>query len=556
MKFFKALYLLTFLVIFLTFLPVKILAFESIRSFNSLLITHADGTIDISEDISYDFGTNFRHGIFRQIPLSSKVGNLYRNLKITFKKIEIDNRPETFASSQKNGLVEIKIGDPDKTISGLHNYKIYYLVTNEITNFSDHDEIYWNVTGSDWNIPIASASAQIKPDFKTQITKAKCFTGIQGSTLENCSINQDSSQAEFLTNTQLNVNEGLSIVVAFPPNTFPKTPLSDSPIGGLTKQAKILLLGLAATYYLIIPLAVLFWYLKHKRKARFGKIAVNFDIPKDETGQRLAPAEAGIIDNAKLEKDDVTATIFDLAIRKYLKLVDQEKDSSFLGIHKKSTQHLIQKNKAKSPADLNEYEKTLYDRFFDDREAINVSDLKSDFYETFEKLNDQVFQSLVKKGFYTKNPATQRGVLVFLGILSALTLNILLSILMFYFSKVLNGRTQAGDEIDFKVDGLKIFLKNMKREYDFQAKNLYTVETYIPYAMALGLMDEFMQQLKIIYPHYSPSWYVGNNFYTNYPVFYSSMNSGLTTVAPSSSSGFSGGGFSGGGGGGGGGGSW
>lgn len=97
----------------------------------------------------------------------------------------------------------------------------------------------------------------------------------------------------------------------------------------------------------------------------------------------------------------------------------------------------------------------------------------------------------------------------------------------------------------------------MKRHYKWQAENLYMVEKYIPYAMALGYIDEFMEQVKIIYPGYKPNWYSGNvAFYAISSNMVSSMNSGFITTAPSSSSGFSGGGFSGGGGGGGGGGSW
>lgn len=97
----------------------------------------------------------------------------------------------------------------------------------------------------------------------------------------------------------------------------------------------------------------------------------------------------------------------------------------------------------------------------------------------------------------------------------------------------------------------------MSREYSWQAKNFYFVEKMIPYAMALGFINEYMEQLKILKPDYKPTWYSGaGNFYSVYPVFATSMSSNITTSAPSSSSGFSGGGSSGGGGGGGGGGSW
>lgn len=268
----------------------------------------------------------------------------------------------------------------------------------------------------------------------------------------------------------------------------------------------------------------------------------------------LPPAEAGTIDNAKLEKDDIVATIFDLAIKKYIK-IEQVKRKKTLGIFGGGDDYKI--NKLKSYNDLNDFEKTLLNRLFEDGDEIEITSLKNDFYQTFLDLEKEDFKLLVAKNYYTKNPKTQKGLLLFAGIMLFFLLGPLLSLVLIFLSLKLNGRTAKGDEIDFKIDGLKLFLKNMSREYKWQAENLYIVEKYIPYAMALGYIDQFMEQLKIIYPNYQPTWYTGYApFYINSGNMISSFNSGFTSVAPSSSSGFSSGGSSGGGGGGGGGGSW
>lgn len=259
----------------------------------------------------------------------------------------------------------------------------------------------------------------------------------------------------------------------------------------------------------------------------------------------------GTIDTAKLEKDDVIATIFDLAIRKYIKLEATKTVKSLLP--DLTTQTIIKLKIA--DANLNSYEKELYDRLFETGDSVNVSDLKTDFYKTFQDMEKDVFKELVEKKYYTKNPKTQHAILLFLGIIAFATLNIILAFVLFFLWGKLNGRTALGDEVDFKIDGLKLFLISMDRNYNWQAKKFYTVEQMIPYAIALGYVDQFMEQLKIIKPDYSPAWYVGysGSFYANYPGFYSSISS---NVAPSSGSGAGGGGSSGGGGGGGGGGSW
>ena len=236
-----------------------------------------------------------------------------------------------------------------------------------------------------------------------------------------------------------------------------------------------------------------------------------------------------------------------------------DKKEKILGMigNTKKDQKII-RLKAKND-DLNEYEKNFMDNLFDSSNSVMVSDLKLGFYDTFSQMETDVFSALVKKGYYSKNPKNQKGILLFLGVMSMVfILNIPLGLTLLFLSLKLNGRTPTGDEIDYKIDGLKLFLKAMDRNYQWQAEQLYIVEQMIPYAIALGYIDKFMEQLKIIKPDYNPSWYSGynGNFYLGYAALYSSMNSNVITTAPSSSSGFGGGGFSGGGGGGGGGGSW
>jgi uncharacterized membrane protein len=304
---------------------------------------------------------------------------------------------------------------------------------------------------------------------------------------------------------------------------------------------------------LVIPIIIIFWYQKKKNKKRFGKPVVNFDIPYDEKGERLAPALVGIIDTARLERDDVIATLFDLAIRKYIKLEEIKNKKSLAP--DKVTQKII-KLKEKDNK-LTQFEEELYDRLFESGNEVDTETLKKDFYKTYSDMEESVFKSLVDKKYFVKNPKVQRGFLLICGIIALFTSNAILGAVLIYFSRKLIGRTALGDEIDFNIDGLKLFLKSMDRNYKWQAEKFYTVEQMIPYAIALGFIDKFMEQLKIIKPDYNPTWYAGyrGGFYASYGSFFSGMSANITTSAPSSSSGFSGG-SSGGGGGGGGGGSW
>ncbi len=552
----KFIFLSFFLFIFL-FKP-QISFAEVIHSFDVNITAHKNGEMDIVENINYDFEDLNKHGIFRYIPLYSRVGDLYRVIKVKNIKIERDGENEKFTVSTNKEQIYFKIGDADKTINGAHLYKISYTVKNGIgSNFEDHDEIYWNITGNDWQVEIEKATASVSTDFSANLTNLICFEGPIGSKDQQCKILENTVSSSQI----LYPGYGLTIVAAYPVNTFPKSILlKEFPKTIAEKIGGFILRNLYLIYLffnIVLPLVLFYWYQTHKNKKRFGPPTVNFEIPKDHKGKRIAPALSGTIDTAKLERDDVIATIFDLAIRKYIRLEEVKEKAKVLGVFdKEKNEQKIIKLKTVD-AKMDSFEKTLFNRLFETGDTIKVTDLKLDFYKTFSEMEKEVFKELVDKGYYVKNPKNQKAFLIVFGMWSLFTLNIILAITLFFLAKKLNGRTALGDEIDYKIDGLKLFLKSMYRNYKWQAEKFYVVEQMIPYAMALGYIDKFMEALKIIKPDYNPSWYRGysGNFYVGYAAFYVASTSNMTTSAPSSSSGFSGG-SSGGGGGGGGGGSW
>jgi hypothetical protein len=532
------------------FLP-KLVQAEEIKNFDVVITAHQNGVMSVEERINYDFGELDRHGIFRTIPLVSKVGDLYRVIKVNFSEVLRDGKKEQFSVDQGAKETEVKIGDSDKTITGTHLYTIKYNVDNGIgSNYSDHDEIYWNVTGNDWDVPIDSASSVVQTDFGVQPNRVICFSRSANLNAQYC--RWPESFNPVITTAPMQPGEGLTVVYGFPVNTFPKSVLQTSE--PFADPDFINLLKILVPIYLLLNLFLapylIYWYSKRRNDVKLGKPHVSFDLPKDPNGQRITPAEAGTLDNMKLDKDDITATIFDLAVRKYLKIEQVKIDKKFAP--DKDDYKLI---KLKSEKDLNELEKDIMENLFVDEKEVLVSDLKFTYtnFQAFEVLN---FRILVNKGCYTKNPKGQMSGLLTLGIILTGTLNLILGPVVIWLSRKLNGRTVLGDQMDYKIDGLKIFLKNMSRNYKWQAESGITVEKYIPYAMSLGFIDEYMEQLKVLNPDYQPSFYSGRgNFYSSYPFLTSSVSSGITTIAPSSSSGFSGG-SSGGGGGGGGGGSW
>src|SRR5207253_2042580 len=91
---------------------------------------------------------------------------------------DADGRKLKYQSSVNYGSRHLKIFIPG-AVDTTKTVLLHYTVRNPIRWFEDHDELYWNVTGNDWVVPIDSASAVISfPANATGNVRAQAFTGI------------------------------------------------------------------------------------------------------------------------------------------------------------------------------------------------------------------------------------------------------------------------------------------------------------------------------------------------------------------------------------------
>src|SRR3989338_141132 len=199
---------------------VSVQAVEQIRNFDSKISINKDGTINVEERIAYDFGFQSKHGIYRNIPYI-KTNKEGKKLKLEFSAFSVADetgKKYLYSKSVADGKINFKIGDPDRTITGLHTYVINYKVSGALTYFSDHYELYWNTTGNEWIVPIASYTSQVFLPVGTgqNDIKAICYTGSIGSTEQNCLSVVKDNFVEFKSSKDLNSSEGLTIAVSFP----------------------------------------------------------------------------------------------------------------------------------------------------------------------------------------------------------------------------------------------------------------------------------------------------------------------------------------------------
>lgn len=533
---------------------------EHIESFNADITVNKDGTINVTETILYDFDTLDRRGIFRNIPFTKR-NEENKRVDLKFEGFTVSNgqgEDYKFEKSTENEQIVLKIGDANKTISGQHLYVISYKVSGSLGYFDEYDELYWNVNGNGWEIPIRYISAHVTLPSGVSRDRIKnlCFTGLHGSTESNCEIMDDGSTIHIEANNFLYPYEGLTFVVGFPKNLVavlqPEVYVSfwEKPFG------RLLILGIIFAgifWYVLLPLILIFRYFKHGRDPYVGpSVTAWYDPPETKGGRPLTPTESGSLIDENVNTRDIFASIVDLARRGYLKIKEDEK--------KKFS--LVYTNKPKAKDSLLPFEKMLIDGMFKEKTEVKLKDVK--FYKTVMDVKKEIYKNLEEEGFFPHNPETLRAKYYVLGVIALSTANMVLAFLAFFIGRIMPRKTLYGAQQANVARGLKNFLNSQEEKLNFQGDKQLLFEKLLPYAVAFGVEKNWVKRFEK-FDLKNPDWYQSSThshfataaFINSLNNTQSSFSASSTPPSSSSSSGFSsGGGFSGGGGGGGGGGSW
>ena len=138
---------------------------EAIRSYDVTIEIRTDDSIRVTEVIEYDFGSTPHHGIFRDVPTREAYDDRYdRVFPLHVESVSATGgaSADYEVSNEPGGITRIKIGDPDVTTSGVHTYTIVYTVDAAMNGFPDHDELYWNAIGDQWEVPVDHATATVE----------------------------------------------------------------------------------------------------------------------------------------------------------------------------------------------------------------------------------------------------------------------------------------------------------------------------------------------------------------------------------------------------------
>jgi uncharacterized membrane protein len=544
-----------------------------LKNFDEAIEVNTDGTFDVTETIEAQFIGSW-HGIYRTIP-TEYVTNEGLNYTLAIDDIratDTDGHKLKVEQSTEGRNKKLKIWVPDAE-DATHTIVIHYRVLDGIRFFADHDELYWNVTGNEWDSVIQKATARIGFPSGGSGLKATAYTGQLGATGHDAPVEVSGDVVTVSTEHPLGYREGLTIAVGFDKGLVHE-PTAAEKIWRTLMSNKPFAIPVVALIFMLWT-----WWVRG-RDADGGAVTVQYEPP-----DQLTPGECGTLIDNSVDMRDVTATLVDLAVRGFLS-IEQTDESHLLGLShsKQYTFHLKKPVTEWTPIRPHEYQ--LLSALFDGGATtdMKMTDLQNRFYKSMPGIKDSIFDGLMKDKYYRTRPDTLSsgymgaGFLIGLifvfgsGVLQSMTgisrftwviTGILTGAVICVIGYFMSARTPAGAQARAKVLGFEDFLTRVEKDRIERLElTPQLFEKFLPFAMALGVEKKWAAAFASIAMS-APVWYSGpygsgfNAVYFANDMHFMSAQTGMAMASSprsSGSSGFGGGGFSGGGFGGGGGG--
>ena len=312
--------LFIFMVMFLfnsSRLVAVILHSEKIRNYEVTVQINKNGTLTVNEVIDYQFGEEFKHGIYRDIPLRSKrLGFDVHKSFIKMNWIKRDGKDEEYTKNHFYEGIRYRIGSETELVNLYKTESIYelnYDIYNAVFEKDGIYQVYYNAIGQFWNVPIEQASVIIRfPDGqkikKNEIEKLEVYTGSYGEKGENYDILENDEEIHISTK-ELEAKNGLTFMLNLKTDKISPTLVDKLKIVYLSNPAIIILpfLLLFLTIYSIVT-----W--KFFGKDPQGKSVIpEFNLPKD-----ISPMFAAYINGERDTVEILNAGIFTLLTKGFI----------------------------------------------------------------------------------------------------------------------------------------------------------------------------------------------------------------------------------------------
>lgn len=525
---------------------------ERVLSFAADYNLAPDGSMGVTETLVWQFGPGEHHGIKRNITVRQGVSSPPGKYRLYAMSDVVVSSP-TGANSEvyvsELGADEvIRIGSPTQPFQGeqQQTYVLKYRLAHVANGFPDHAELFWNVTGGRFEMPVDSVKVSVHGP--AAVTNALCFKGADRSAAP---CEASAGQVATYSATGLGPREQVTIVASFPvsalTNTAPDLRDGDTGFSGSDpgssmspSVAKALSLfgyggGLLFPMLAAALMGTLFW--KRGRDEQYagltpgltpvegapgpvtygqkGPVAVQFAPPKG-----IRPGLVGTIIDEEANTIDVSATVVDLAVRGFLTIEEVESG----GLFKRADWQLTKLVAPPQAEPLLPYEETLLAGIFASSNPVLLSDLKNKFHTTLTTAQSQMYAEVTRMGWFRRSPEKVRrgwttlGMVVmgaglasgwFLGLQSAqsdqvggvsfgipsgivLALGLLVAGgIIYLLGNRMAAKTAVGSAVLAQSLGFKQYLVTAEaRQIRFEeAQDIFS--RYLPYAIVFGVADRW-----------------------------------------------------------------
>ena len=191
-----------------------------IENYNVEIKVNENHVLNITEEIEANFKVS-KHGIKRNIPTKNTYKRNINNEEVEIEsdaKISNIDINEQFTKENRYTELQLTIGNPDKTITGLKKYVIKYDYDMGEDYINDIDDLYYNIIGTNWDCNIKNVTFKIVMPKAFDETKINFTIGRYGATYNsdikyNIENNIISGYVEKRYGYALSAYEGLTVKI-------------------------------------------------------------------------------------------------------------------------------------------------------------------------------------------------------------------------------------------------------------------------------------------------------------------------------------------------------
>jgi hypothetical protein len=464
-----------------------------------------DASLAVEERLTIRFHGHHR-GLIRMIPVRYVRGGLEHVLRLDDIHV-FGEAGESFRTevAYPGRSVRIKAWVPG-AVDAVRTLRILYRVRRGLLAFEDHDELYWNVTGDEWPVPIGLAEATVTlPGAVNEAgLQTIAYTGPRGAAGRDWQEERGPGQVTFRTTRPLRAWEGLTVVVGWPPGAVARPPawreawwlaVDHWPLG-------LPLVALAAMSLL--------WKAYGRDPRLHRSIKPEYGPPPG-----LTPAEAGTLIDQRAEPADIVATVVDLAVRGYLH-VEPVAEDDFLFRRVKPL--------AGDPT-LTPLERTILQKVFGEQLSLHeryLSELRRDSEYVFPPLRDAVYRALVAARLFPRSPYWVRQAWGWLGLALLFGAGILWvqldrfgwplpagvglsGLVVLAFTRVMPRLTWRGARLLVQLLGFQEFLERAEKDR-LERLPADILHRWLPWAVALGVTEQWIRRFEGLKVE-APEWF-------------------------------------------------